>query len=104
MPPWPADPHYRSFEGQKVLTEEEIKILKQWQENGCPEGDVKNKINIPAFPEGSAIGKPDLVLKLEEPYKIKGENNDKFLLMKFPYELDRDTFIRCIEFVAGNSG
>src|ERR1051325_9478725 len=28
MPPWPADPSYRSFMNENILTEEEISLLK----------------------------------------------------------------------------
>ena len=30
-------------------------------------------------------------------------NKDKFLMMKFPFELTKDTFIQSIEFVPGNN-
>src|SRR4051812_39707290 len=30
MPPWPADPHYTEFIGQRTLTDREIKILDKW--------------------------------------------------------------------------
>src|ERR1043166_2566078 len=30
MPPWPADPSYRHFRSEKVLTENEKKILLDW--------------------------------------------------------------------------
>jgi hypothetical protein len=33
---------------------------------------------------------------------LPGDNRDKFLLLKVPYELEKDTFIRAIEYVPGN--
>jgi hypothetical protein len=38
---------------------------------------------------------------MPHPLFIKGDNRDKFLLMKFPWEIEKDTFIRAIEFVPG---
>ena len=40
---------------------------------------------------------------MKEAYKIKADNKDKFLMMKFPFELPNDTFIKKIEFFPGNN-
>jgi hypothetical protein len=55
------------------------------------------------FPDHSNFGKPDLVLKMHEPYRITGNNKDNFMMMKIPYQLPQDTFIRAIEIVPGNT-
>lgn len=102
MPPWPADKTYSRFVGEKGLTDAQIAMIAEWVDNGCPVGDSTKIPEPPSYPEGSFLGKPDMVIKMPMPYFIKGDNKDKFLLMKFPYELPRDTFIRVIEFVAGN--
>ncbi len=99
MPPWPADPSYSHFVGEKKLQEEQISLIRRWVEQGCREGDPSRMPSLPVFPDGSVYGKPDLVLKMRNPFFIKGDNTDRFLLMKFPYELEKDTFIRFIEFV-----
>src|SRR5213593_3664272 len=39
MPPWPADPAYSHFIGERVLKDEEIQMIKTWEANGAPEGD-----------------------------------------------------------------
>jgi len=48
------------------------------------------------------LGEPDLTLKMVEPYHIEGNNTDQFMVVKIPYELERDTFISAIEFVPDN--
>jgi len=102
MPPWPADLSYSHFAGERFLKEEEIAEIKTWVENKCPLGDSLNVPVAPVYSEGSLFGKPDMVVKMQAPFLIKGDNTDKFMLMKFPYEMKRDTFIRFIEFVPGN--
>lgn len=102
MPPWPADHTYTSFIGEKILSDEEIEMIAQWVDAKCPLGDSL-KIPIPIYPEGSQLGKPDVVLTMKEPYLIPGDNVDRFMVMKIPYELPQDTFIRAIEYVPGNS-
>ena len=39
---------------------------------------------------------------MNKEYKINGDNSDKFLMMKFPFEIPKDTFIESINFVPGN--
>ncbi len=101
MPPWPADPHYRSFIGERSLTEMEIALLGKWVEDGRLEGEG----NAPApllFAEGSMFGEPDLVVPFQDSIFLEGDNLDKFMVIKVPFEIPKDTFIRLIEFVPGN--
>lgn len=102
MPPWPADRTYSSFVGELYLTDEEKLILKNWVEQGAREGDSKNKPAIPSFPKGSQLGKPDLVIHFPKKYKIEGNNKDHYVIMKIPYEIPEDKYVRTIEFVPGN--
>ncbi|MCX6292335.1 MAG: hypothetical protein NT126_11310 [Bacteroidetes bacterium] len=103
MPPWPADPTYSHFRDEKYLSEDEIQLIRQWVDEDCPEGDFSKLPSIPEFPDHSTFGKPGLILNMDHPYLIKGNNKDNFVMMKIPYELKQDTFIRAIEIVPGNT-
>ncbi|HNP49033.1 MAG TPA: hypothetical protein PKL85_09355 [Bacteroidia bacterium] len=102
MPPWPADPEYVHFRNEKVLSQKEIDLFEKWIAEDCPEGDTKLCPSPPEFPEGSQLGHPDLVLKFSKPFLIEGNNKDNFMMMKIPYELPSDTFIKAIEIIPGN--
>ena len=102
MPPWPADPHYTSFIGERLLTDREIKILEKWAAEGAPEGPKDKLQTLPAYPVGSIIGTPDLRIPVQ-PVFLKGNSYDKFLLIKVPFELPADTFASLIEFMPGNN-
>jgi hypothetical protein len=102
MPPWPADPEYVSFRDEKVLTTKQKKLIDKWIENGAKEGDPLLTPPPPEFPEGSLLGTPDLVIQIPRPVFLKGDNKDKFYMLKVPYELPQDTFIRAIEIIPGN--
>ncbi len=107
MPPWPADPNYSHFIGEKILTDKEIKTIIKWVNQGAIEGpntltDADNTTVdvISKYPIGSVNGKPDLRIPVQ-PYMLQANSNDRFLLVKVPFELDNDTFVKLIEFVPG---
>ncbi len=102
MPPWPADPNYRSFLNQKSLTDNEIKKIVAWIDDGKIEGIVNNNNIIDSILIKSKESKPDLVVKMKHVQIIADDNQDKFLMMKFPFELKADTFIKTINFVPNN--
>lgn len=102
MPPWPADPSYRSFLGQNVLSDREIALIRRWAEQGAPRGDSTVEPRPPEFPRGSTLGTPDLVVRMPGPIRIPGNSTDVFAVVKLPFELPADTFLKAIEFVPGN--
>ena len=99
MPPWPADTEYREFVGDNSLTYEE-KIINNWIRSGAVKGDeneYKGNVNDIHTKET-----PDLVVKMDSNFVTKGNNQDQFMMMKFPFELTEKKFIKRIEFVPGN--
>ncbi|MBA3647471.1 MAG: hypothetical protein H0W62_02800 [Chitinophagales bacterium] len=101
MPPWPADPSYTHFCDELVLSDPEISMIKKWSEEGAPAGDLSKLPPLPDFDQRSLIGKPDVTLRIK-PFLIEGDNTDRFMVMKIPFELPRDTFIRAVEFMPGS--
>ncbi len=99
MPPWPADNSYSHFVGERVLSSNQIELIKLWVDNGMPRGDSLNEPKVPIFYNGSYFGKPDLVIKAKNPIAIKGNGTDAFLIWKFPYQIEKDTLIDFVEFV-----
>jgi len=102
MPPWPADHHYTNFLDEKILTEEEIALFARWHKQGAPLGPKEEMPPMPQFTEGSMLGEPDLVIPVP-PFLVQGNNRDNFLMIKAPYAIDRDTFVRMAEFVPGRN-
>ncbi len=102
MPPWPADPAYRHFADENVLSEEEIALIGKWVDQGARRGEPKREPKPPVFTRGSQLGKPDLVVRMPAAYHIPGDSKDHFVSMKLPFSIPQDTFVRAIEFVPGN--
>ena len=66
MPPWHADPHFGKFGNDKRLTQQEIDTIAAWVDQGAKEGNPKDLPRAPAYAEGWKIGKPDVVLTMQE--------------------------------------
>src|SRR5262249_28207291 len=77
MPPWKPDPHVGpKFKNNRSLSSDEIATLTAWAAAGAPEGD-RSKLPPPAtFPDGWALGTPDLVLELPEDFSIPATGSD----------------------------
>lgn len=101
MPPWPADPHYTQFVGERILSNRDIEIIDKWVKQDMPEGPTDKLPVLPQYPVGSTIGTPDMRIAVQ-PYFLKAYSSDRFLLIKVPFELPTDTFASVIEFVPGN--
>lgn len=102
MPPWPADPEYSHFLDENVLTDIEKRTIFRWIDQGARFGDSAELPQYPDFSPVSNLGTPDLTIYLDS-FLVQGNNRDKFLVIKTPFELPQDTFIRAIEFVPGKS-
>ena len=102
MPPWPADRNYTHFLDEWGLTDDEIMMIGAWVAQGASQGDKDKILYPPVYAEGSMLGMPDLTIKMPIPYHIVGNNTDQFIIAKFPYELERDTFVSAIEFAPDN--
>ena len=104
MPPWKADPSYRSFVNERRMTDKEIDLFRRWALAGAPPGN----------PGGDAIAltslkivdivkySPDLVLKMPKPYTIPASDKSTYICVKIPYEIARDTFVRSVDFIPGS--
>lgn len=74
MPPWHASPAHGKFKNDVHLSDREKKLIAEWVDNGCPEGDPSKAPPARAFTEGWTIGKPDQVIFMrDEPVHVPAE-------------------------------
>jgi hypothetical protein len=102
MPPWHAEPGYGDFQHERRLTDEQIKLLADWAAAGAPEGDAKETPALPKFPEGWALGEPDLVVKMPEPYTLRAERPDVFRCFVVPLDVPAGKYVRAVEYRPAN--
>lgn len=100
MPPWPADPTYSHFIGEKRLTPSQIQTIQNWVEQGCAPGENPNALLSKVKPFESALGTPDYVMYLDSVVLHPGDQ-DRFFLMKASAQLPEKTYIRAVELVPG---
>ena len=105
MPPWQADPADGPFVGQHPLRAAEIALLRRWADAGAPEGDSDQSSVLSSqssWTEGWQLGKPDMVITLPQPYTLPAEGTDAFHIFVLPIPVDRERFVRGLEFRPGN--
>jgi len=101
MPPWKPTESI-AFHNERKLTEKEIATVAAWVDSGTPEGDPKDAPAPKAFPEGWRLGKPDLVLTMDNDFQIGPTGRDHFRCIVLPTNLTEDKFVVAIELRPGN--
>jgi Copper type II ascorbate-dependent monooxygenase, C-terminal domain len=116
MPPWKADPHYREFANTRALAPAEKSLLIRWIDAGGPQGNQKHQksekvgsINEQAILKKEELlkvtaysRKPDLTLKLDSAFTVVGDNVERFIDFKIPFEFKDEKNVEAIEFVTNN--
>lgn len=102
MPPWPPSTNGTPLVGQRFLSTDERRLLRQWIEGNCPEGDPKDLPPRPQWTDGWQLGPPDLVLRMDEPYRLQAEGKDVYRNFVLPIPITTRRFVEAIEFRPGN--
>lgn len=103
MPPWPADPLYSHFIGEKVLSQIQIDMIQRWYKTGANEGPkTQFSYRVPLLSR-SNIRKPDLVIQFDSIALHEGDQ-DRFYIMKTHVQIPQDRVVSALEFVPGVFG
>jgi hypothetical protein len=99
MPPWLADEHGWDFANKRVLTKQETVLINKWINNGLYKGD---SIAVDYVAKYSQIEKPkpDIVLKMDKQFFIKGDNQESFQKATFSFETDSLFAVAAVEIVS----
>jgi uncharacterized protein (TIGR03437 family) len=101
MPPWKPSQGADVFLGARGLSQADINTLSAWADAGAPEG---NPADLPAplsFPNGWALGTPDLVLQMPQPYAVYAAGNDIYRCFSLATNLPADTYVSAIQIRPG---
>jgi len=100
MPPWPADPKYRRYAHERILSTEEIEQIKQWANNDAPQGDASKAPADPKPQTGATLTQPTLSLKM--PNYTVNTTSDEYRCFVLPSGLTTDHYLTAIEVIPGN--
>jgi tetratricopeptide (TPR) repeat protein len=98
MPPWKVDPAGHRFIGLDPLTDAEISIFERWVADGAREGDRRDLPAAPTWTGGWQLGQPDLIVTMPMPFVLPAEGADVSRVFVMPLRVDRQRYVRGIEF------
>ncbi len=98
MPPWRAKPGFGDFADARLLTQTQIRTLRDWAAQGAPQGRPADLPALPKFSDGWRLGKPDLIVRMPRPFRVPAEGMDITRSFVLPLHLTADTWVRAVEF------
>jgi len=102
MPPWPADRKIGKFSNDISLSDQEIKSLTQWVDEGCPQGDVAEGPPVKQFVDGWNIGKPDRTFSMPETFHVPATGVIEYKNFIASTVFTKDTWVQGVECRFGN--
>ena len=102
MPPWPPEPGYGDFAGERRLTDAQLALLAEWVKAGCPQGNPADLPPQPQFAEGWQLGAPDLIVRMPTPYQLVASGSDVFRNFVLPVNVQDTKYVRAVELRPGN--
>ena len=102
MPPWKAEPLYGSFANERRLTDQQIALIRDWAKAGAPEGDPKDKPEVPTFTNGWEGGQPNKILTMSHKFQVAADGPDEYRCFVLPLDTAEDVYLSGMEFRPGN--
>lgn len=102
MPPWKADPHYVKYSNERRLSDEEIAMIGDWADHGMPLGKSEKDKKPDTVVATKVSRLPDLELTMNESFIIKGDNVERFVVYKIPFELPDSANVEAVRFITNN--
>lgn len=101
MPPWFADTTFQTYHNQRGLSSIELKSIATWVAQGRRKGKATKTAE--AKTASYTWPKPDLVLPMQRPFLIPGDNTEQFRIFVIPSNSKEDLYIKGIDFRPGNA-
>jgi tetratricopeptide (TPR) repeat protein/mono/diheme cytochrome c family protein len=104
MPPWLPTRGYGEFVGERNrhLSDEELRIIQEWVAQGAVEGNPADLPPPRNWTTDWQLGKPDIVLKMSQPYFVPAQGLDVYRNFVFPVPVHQTRYIKAWEIRPGN--
>lgn len=97
MPPWPPEPGYGDFIGDRRLSDSQINLIAEWVKQGQSEGAPEALPRVPRFTNEWQMGWPDLILRMRQPFRMPAAGGDIFRNFIVETGLKETKYIRGLE-------
>lgn len=101
MPPWPPDNTYQKYAYDPTLTPQEIQAIRDWVNNGTPQGNPVNAPNPPTYSSQGLIQNPDFSEKIQT-FTSYASNQDVYRYFAIPTNFSTAKYISEWEIIPGN--
>ena len=100
MPPWHATPApgFPEFRDSRRLADADIATIKTWVDAGMPSGDLSKQPTLPVFPEGWALGTPDIELTYPIAVDVPADGPDQYRNVVLPLDRPDDAWVTAVDF------
>jgi peroxiredoxin len=102
MPPWGANPKHGRFANDPTLSAAEKKLLLDWIDADCPEGDPADLPPLRFFSDDWNMPHPDLVLSIPQPYTVPAEGLVEYQSFNVDPGFTEDRWVQDVEIRPGN--
>ena len=98
MPPWFANPAHGKFSNDRSLPAADLETLIQWVDQGAKAGNPKDAPKTsPEFANNWAIGTPDLVIEMPQPFTVPAKGTVEYTWIVVPTGLTEDKWVEIVE-------
>ncbi|AMV23863.1 hypothetical protein VT84_05580 [Gemmata sp. SH-PL17] len=101
MPPWHADPKHGRFRNERLLSDDQKRLIAEWVRLGCPEGRPLPSEPAPA-PTDWHIGTPDAVFRIPRDFVVPAEGVVEYQHFFVDPGFTTDRWVNAVEVRPGN--
>ncbi len=101
MPPWPPDNTYQKYAYDPTLSQQEIQAIRDWVNNGTPQGNPANTPTPPSYSLQGLIQNPDFSDKIQT-FTSNASNKDVYRYFAIPTNFSTVKYINEWEILPGN--
>jgi hypothetical protein len=103
MPPWLAEPGYKTLRNAPKLTPADIATLAAWADSGAIEGNPADAVRPSVeWPDGWRIP-PDVIVSMPDARQIAAKGEGEVAEFTVPSPFEEDTWVSSIEVLPGDA-
>jgi Flp pilus assembly protein TadD len=102
MPPWLPETGFGAFVEERRLSDAQIRLIDEWVKQGAPAGAPTGVETAPPKPDSEwKLGKPDIVLHVQQAYRLPADGPEIFWNFVVPIPLSTPRWVKAVEIRPG---